>query len=157
MNRILQPQDSPAAMAHVAGGSAEPQITGTVSFFQRMNGTLVIADISGLPIGSETDPCTARVFGFHIHAGESCAGTDFEDSDGHFDLTHCPHPYHAGDLPPLFGNKDGRAYLALLTDRFLIPDIIGRTVIIHNDPDDFTTQPSGNAGTKIACGVIRPI
>jgi Cu-Zn family superoxide dismutase len=48
-----------------------------------------------------------------------------------------------------------RAYLSVLTDRFNVSDIIGRTVIIHNMPDDFTSQPSGNAGEKIACGVIK--
>ena len=50
-----------------------------------------------------------------------------------------------------------RAYLSVLTDRFNVSDIIGRTVIIHNMPDDFTSQPSGNAGEKIACGVIKKV
>ena len=48
----------------------------------------------------------------------------------------------------------GRAYLAVRTDRFRVQEIIGRTVVIHSDPDDFRSQPAGNAGTKIACGVI---
>ena len=50
----------------------------------------------------------------------------------------------------------GFAWMAVLTDRFRVPDILGRTVIVHSQPDDFTTQPSGNAGAKIACGVITP-
>ena len=64
------------------------------------------------------------------------------------------HPKHAGDLPPLMGCQ-GNAYLAVKTDRFIVHDIIGKTVVIHSDPDDFHTQPAGNAGKKIACGVIR--
>ena len=62
--------------------------------------------------------------------------------------------YHAGDMPPLFGT-DRFAFSAFLTDRFSAEEGIGKTVIIHDSPDDFTTQPSGNSGVKIACGVIR--
>ena len=51
----------------------------------------------------------------------------------------------------------GKAYLKVLTGRFRLEEVIGRTVILHRDPDDFHTQPSGNAGTKIACGVIQRI
>ena len=62
---------------------------------------------------------------------------------------------HAGDLPPLM-MQQGRAHMTVRTDRFRVQDILGRTVVIHSDPDDFRTQPSGMSGTKIACGVIRP-
>lgn len=155
MNRLLQAQDCPAAIAHVAGGKEVPQISGTVSFFTHPEGTLVVADIYGLPIPE--GPCISPVFGFHIHDGTACTGPDFEDTGGHFNPEDCPHPHHAGDLPPLFGNKNGHAYLAVLTDRFSIPDIIGRTTVIHQDPDDFMTQPSGHSGMKMACGVIRAI
>ena len=57
-------------------------------------------------------------------------------------------------MPPLFIN-DGYAFMIFLTDRFKVDEIIGRTVIIHSMPDDFTTQPSGNSGMKIACGVVE--
>jgi Cu-Zn family superoxide dismutase len=57
-------------------------------------------------------------------------------------------------MPPLFGNQ-GYAFLMFLTDRFTAREIIGKTVIIHDKPDDFTTQPAGNSGNKIACGVIQ--
>ena len=57
-------------------------------------------------------------------------------------------------MPPLFGNS-GRAWLAFLTDRITVDEIIGKTVVIHSAPDDFTTQPSGNSGSKIACGAIE--
>ncbi len=59
-----------------------------------------------------------------------------------------------GDLPPLIENN-GYAYMSVLLNKFSINEIIGKTVIIHDMPDDFTTQPSGNSGTKIACGVIQ--
>ena len=66
------------------------------------------------------------------------------------------HPSHAGDLVPLLGNQ-GYAYLVFYDKRFTIDDIIGRSVIIHRNPDDFATQPSGNSCEKIACGVIRRV
>ena len=78
----------------------------------------------------------------------------FADAMSHYNPMGCEHPYHAGDLPPLFGSN-GSALLLFLTDRFSVKEVIGKTVIIHDRPDDFTTQPSGNSGTKIACGVIR--
>ena len=64
------------------------------------------------------------------------------------------HPQHAGDFPPLLGNH-GKAYMKVFSDRFSVEEIIGKTVIVHSDPDDFRTQPSGNAGRKIACGIIK--
>ena len=142
---------APAAIAHISGPPGTP-LAGIVSFFPQEGGTLVTARIHGLPY--EDAPCASRVFGFHIHEGSSCTPPDFQDAGGHFDLDGCTHPHHAGDLPPLFGCR-GEAYLSVLTDRFSVPDIVGRTVVIHSDPDDFTTQPSGHSGTRIGCGVIR--
>lgn len=106
---------------------------------------MVTADIYGLEDG---------FYAFHIHEGLDCGGDQFADSRGHYDPFGTGHPFHAGDLPPLL-SSNGRAFLSVITGRFRIPDIIGKTVIIHSAPDDFHTQPSGNAGTKIACGVIR--
>ena len=71
----------------------------------------------------------------------------------HYNPLGCPHPYHAGDMPPIFGAA-GYAFSAFVTDRFTVRDVVGRSVILHGSPDDFTTQPSGNAGEKIACGEI---
>ena len=109
---------------------------------------MVVADIRGLP---ESD---AGFFAFHIHEGGDCGGEGFADTGGHYDPCGMPHPRHAGDLPPLL-SCHGKAHLAVLTNRFSVSDIIGRTVVIHSHPDDFKTQPAGGAGTKIACGVIR--
>lgn len=65
-----------------------------------------------------------------------------------------PHGNHAGDFPVLFSNN-GRAFMCFFTDRFRVRDIVGKAVIIHQNPDDYRSQPSGNAGKRLACGVIR--
>ena len=145
---------APLAAAQVSGENAATGPTGTVWFYPLGSNTLVVADIRRLPRSDA--PCSSKIFGFHIHEGTSCAGAGFSETKGHFNPQGCPHPYHAGDLPPLFG-CNGQAYLAVLTDRFQIPDVIGRTMVIHSQQDDFTSQPAGNSGTKIACGVIRPV
>jgi len=145
----------PHAVAAVHGSAAFPEISGTVRFYGTRCGVLVAADIFGLPRGY--GECGGRIFGFHIHSGTSCTGNEtdpFADTLTHYDSAECPHPYHGGDMPPLFG-ADGKAFLVFLTNRFTIKEIVGKTVIIHDMPDDFKTQPSGGAGTKMACGVIR--
>lgn len=147
----------PNSAADISGGENYPGIRGRVIFRQQKNGVLVTADIYGLPTG-ETG-CDSGVFGFHIHEGEDCGSNGqepFSNTKGHYNPGECPHPYHAGDLPPLFEN-DGYAYMSFLTNRFTATEIIGRTVVIHLKPDDFHSQPSGNSGGKIACGVIKAL
>lgn len=147
----------PNSAADISGGENYPGIRGRVIFRQQKNGVLVTADIYGLPTG-ETG-CDSGVFGFHIHEGEDCGSNGqepFSNTKGHYNPGACPHPYHAGDLPPLFEN-DGYAYMSFLTNRFTATEIIGRTVVIHLKPDDFHSQPSGNSGEKIACGVIKAL
>ncbi len=145
----------PQAAARIAGSETCPGISGTVKFYQTKKGAIVLAESGGL---HRSDlPCHERVFGFHLHQGTDCAGNmddPFVDAMSHYHPYGCGHPHHAGDLPPLFGN-DGSALSLFLTSRFSVDEVIGRTVIIHDRPDDFTTQPSGGSGTKIACGVIR--
>ena len=147
----------PNSAADISGGENYPGIRGRVIFRQQKNGVLVTADIYGLPTG-ETG-CDSGVFGFHIHEGEDCGSNGqepFSNTKGHYKPGDCPQPYHAGDLPPLFEN-DGYAYMSFLTNRFTATEIIGRTVVIHLKPDDFHSQPSGNSGEKIACGVIKAL
>ena len=101
--------------------------------------------------------CTEEIFGFHIHEGTSCTGNledEFADTKSHYNKESCTHPYHTGDMPPLFATNKGYAYMSFFTNKFTLNDIIGKTIVIHSNPDDFKTQPSGNSGTKIACGVI---
>ena len=139
----------PDAVARIQGGMDAPQLSGCVQFYQESGCVLIVARISGLPRDSE-----AGYFGFHIHEGGKCSGTDFSGTGSHYNPTGREHPEHAGDLPPLLECR-GNAYLSFRTDRFFVRDIIGRTVVIHSKPDDFHMQPAGNAGKKVACGVIR--
>ncbi len=144
----------PDAWAVMCGSEKYPEISGIVRFFDTPLGTMTVAEISGLPQGS--GECDAPVFGFHIHEGNSCVSntTDpFSNAGMHYNPHGCPHPYHKGDMPPLFG-ANGYALGAFLSTRFSVEEIIGKTVIIHSSFDDFKTQPGGNSGTKIACGVI---
>jgi Cu-Zn family superoxide dismutase len=148
-------QRRPSAQAAVRGGSTYPDIIGNVYFYAVSGGVFVAAEVIGLPY--QRDDCGGRIFGFHIHEGESCTGNGenpFSDTGGHYNPRNCPHPGHAGDLPPLFGNN-GYAWAAFFTNRFGIREITGKTIVIHNNPDDFKTQPSGGSGERIACGVIR--
>ena len=143
----------PTAIANIKGSNDYPNLHGVISFKQMPKGVLVISEIYGLPYENE---CNSGIFALHIHSGTSCTGNEtdpFAEADGHYNPNGCPHPYHAGDLPPLFGNH-GYAYMSVFTDRFTVKEIIEKVVIIHSQPDDFTTQPSGNSGAKIACGKI---
>lgn len=135
----------PAAVAYIQGRGC---IHGRVEFYPHCDGNLIVADLCGLPV---TD---SDYFGFHIHEGGNCEGAGFVNTGGHYNPGATEHPKHAGDLPPLQG-CDGKAYLAVVSNRFRIRDIIGKTVVIHSGPDDFRTQPSGDSGNQIACGVIR--
>lgn len=142
------------AKADIKGNSNHPNISGFVFFEETQNGVIVTAQVEGLP-QSQTN-CKGRFFGFHIHSGNSCTGNaqdEFANAGAHYNPNNCLHPFHAGDLPPLIENN-GCAYMSVLINKFKISDILGKVVIIHDMPDDFTTQPSGNSGTKIACGVI---
>lgn len=139
---------TPGAVAHINGGAGNSELTGIAKFYPMPEGTLLAVRVTGLP-ASETG-----FFAFHIHEGTDCGGEGFADTKGHFNPGNLPHPRHAGDLPPLLSDN-GAAELAVLSGRFRIPDIIGRTLVIHAGPDDFHTQPAGNSGAKIACGVIR--
>lgn len=147
----------PDAEARLTGSSSCPGLSGAVRFYQTAAGVIVYAEASGLPHSG--NPCRSGVFGFHIHQGTSCGGSTgdpFSAAMSHYNPSDCDHPHHAGDLPPLFENA-GYALSVFLTDRFSVEEVTGRAVIIHQRPDDFTTQPSGNSGAKIACGVIRSV
>ncbi len=144
----------PHAIAVIKGSPEYPQIYGIAKLYQTKVGVIVLTEIVGLPSnGAFSD---SSVFAYHIHEGESCTGNaedPFADAKMHYNPLSALHPYHKGDLPPLF-SANGIAFSAVLTDRFAVSEVIGKTVIIHDRPDDFATQPSGNSGNKIACGVI---
>lgn len=142
----------PQAMAWVTGNSMAPQLSGLVKFFNTpYSGVLVEAEVFGLP--NVDQPGSSDFYAMHIHQFGDCSN-NFADTGEHYNPTNAPHPEHAGDLLPLLSNQ-GYAWLSFYDKRFTVQDILNRSVIIHHNADDFTTQPSGNSGSKIGCGVIR--
>jgi Cu-Zn family superoxide dismutase len=103
--------------------------------------------------------------GLHIHEVGDCSSGDGMSTKGHFNPFGKPHAHagtperHAGDLPPLKAAKNGRAKVDVMLDVITVApgpaSIVGRGLIVHADPDDYKTQPTGNAGARIACGVIQ--
>ncbi len=129
-----------SAKADIKGRRKYPNINGEVFFKETQLGVLITVKVSGLP--TSTNNCKGRFFGFHIHDGTSCTGNaedEFADSKSHYNPTNCPHPFHSGDLPPLIENN-GFAYMNVLVNKFKVKEILGKVVIIHDLPDDFTTR-----------------
>ncbi|MBQ9766537.1 MAG: superoxide dismutase family protein [Lachnospiraceae bacterium] len=147
----LLAEDRPDAVAVLRGNEENSDINGIVKFFALPeSGILIAAEISDLPDGEDED--TPTFFAFHIHERGDCSG-NFENTGNHYNPDNVPHPEHAGDLPPLLSN-DGYAWMVVYDSFLTLPMILNRSVIVHSAPDDFRTQPSGNSGVKIACGVI---
>lgn len=149
--QIMQSQQ-PDAMAWVTGNRLHPQLSGLVKFYTTdYAGILIEAEFFGLPNVSIAD--STNFYAMHIHENGDCTN-NFAESGAHYSYQPARHPQHSGDLLPLLGNQ-GYAWSAFYDKRLVIPEIIGRSVIVHSMPDDFTSQPAGNSGEKIGCGVIR--
>jgi Cu-Zn family superoxide dismutase len=128
--------------------------TGTVTFTQKQNGILIIADVKGLSPGKH---------GFHIHEFGDCSRLDGKSAGGHFNPTAQNHSglesteRHVGDLGNLIAGDDGTAHYEWTDNQISFSgtnSIIGRAIIVHADEDDLTSQPTGYAGARLACGVI---
>jgi len=129
---------------------------GTVNFVQKGDKVVVTARVSGLTPGGH---------GFHIHQKGDCSSGDGMSAGGHFNPLAKPHAQpttadrHAGDMPMLVADAYGDATLTVDLDVVAVgagaTDVVGKSVIVHKDPDDFKTQPTGNSGARVACGVIR--
>ena len=142
----------PDAYAYICGGNDYPNICGRAYFYQfSVCGTLVKVEVGNLPLPSES--YFGAFYGMHIHENGNCT-PPFDKTGEHFNPGSMPHPMHAGDMPALLGNK-GYAFSIFYTERFIVDEILGRSIVIHRMPDDYITQPSGNSGEKIACGVIQ--
>ena len=140
----------PQAVAWFQGKEDQSQLGGFVKFYATsFGGTLVEIEVYGLP-DKKGD---SNFYGLHIHEYGNCSNS-FTNTGEHYNPKKVPHPFHAGDLPPLISN-DGYAWGSFFDGRFSTAELIGRSIVIHKKADDFTTQPSGNSGEKIACGVIR--
>ncbi|MDP2448216.1 MAG: superoxide dismutase family protein [Polaromonas sp.] len=131
--------------------------SGSVSFVQKGNKVLVSGEIRGLKPNAE--------HGFHVHEKGDCSSGDGMSAGGHFNPTGAPHGshgmgmHHTGDLPSLKADAGGVARFNFESGSLAVgsgvTDVVGRGLIVHRDPDDYKTQPTGNAGPRLACAVIR--
>ena len=133
--------------------------TGTVRFRQAGDKVLVSGEIRGLQPNTE--------HGFHVHEKGDCSSGDGMSAGGHFNPTGMPHGqhmqgmHHTGDLPSLVANANGVVEFNFESKTIAIGsgvnDIVGKGLIVHRDPDDYKTQPTGNAGPRLACAVISRV
>jgi Cu-Zn family superoxide dismutase len=131
--------------------------TGTATFVQQGDKVRVTASIAGLKPNQE--------HGFHIHDKGDCSSGDGMSAGGHYNPLARPHAHpstpnrHAGDMPALKADGSGNAAFSAELDVITVAEgptsIVGRGLIVHAQPDDYTTQPTGNAGARLACGVIQ--
>ena len=142
----------PNAVALISGNKTYPEISGIVKFYDTpYHGVIIYVELFHLPLYTPED--IPSFYGFHIHESGNCTN-NFADTGPHYNPKHQPHPYHAGDLPPVT-SCDGYAWMCVYIEQLALADVLGRSVVVHAKADDFTTQPSGNSGEKIACGVIE--
>ncbi len=151
--------DNHNAVAYLYGSPLYPRLRGIVTFEKVRGGSLVCTEIYGLPSYQAAQNGNPPIgpHGFHIHQFGNCMvgnpDDPFQSAGSHWNPDNQPHGNHAGDFPVLFSNN-GYAWMCFFTNRFIPRDIIGRSVVIHENPDDYSSQPAGNAGRRIACGVI---
>ena len=130
------------------------QVTGTVTFTKTGDDVQVVADVTGLKPGKH---------GFHLHEKGDCSAPDAASAGAHFNPTHQHHggpmttERHAGDLGNIEADASGKAHLDWKGKMSLsgAESIIGKSVVVHEKEDDLKTDPSGNSGARIACGVIE--
>jgi Cu-Zn family superoxide dismutase len=143
--------------AHAQLVDAQGKKVGMVTFRDTPNGVIVHAQFDGLPPGEH---------GFHVHAVGKCEPT-FEAAGGHFNPENHKHGFaveggwHSGDLPNIFIPADGKleidvfaTHLSVAHGKDKMLDKDGSALIVHEGVDDYTTQPTGNAGKRLACGVV---
>ena len=146
------------ATANVAPASAS-LVSGTLSLMPMADGVHITGEIGGLAPGPH---------GFHVHERGDCSAADASSAGGHFNPTSMPHgrsgpnPHHLGDADNIVANADRVATVNVhLHDvtlgTGLANDIAGRAIVVHAAPDDYASQPAGNAGARVACGVISVI
>jgi superoxide dismutase, Cu-Zn family len=145
-------------VARVHLQNAKNASVGEAQLRETPNGVLLTADLHGLPPGEH---------GFHVHQTGKCE-PPFESAGGHFNPTGAPHGFetdkgpHAGDMPNVFVQASGTAKLSVFLRGVTLDagpnaliDADGAALVIHAGPDDYATDPAGNSGARIACGVIE--
>jgi Cu-Zn family superoxide dismutase len=148
-------QDAPSAKVRLESRSSST-VTGTLTLRQQDGGVRITGEVLGL------SPASAH--GFHVHEKGDCSAADASSAGPHFNPLGAPHgkmgaaPHHAGDMPNIVADKRGTAQVdVLVPGATLAPgqaSIAGRAIVVHRDADDYATQPAGNAGPRLACGVI---
>jgi Cu-Zn family superoxide dismutase len=144
-----------AASASVPQPSAQSPVQGSLQFSQLRS----VVSVSGVVTGLKPNATHA----FHVHEKGDCSAADFSSAGSHFNPTGQPHGahggggHHLGDMPPLVADASGTARVSFNSESLQLTgphSIIGKAVIVHRDPDDVNAQPVGNAGPRLACGVI---
>lgn len=132
-------------------------VTGTASFIEKNGKVTFVAQLAGLKPGAHA---------IHIHEKSDCSSADGSSAGGHWNPTFKKHgkwgvgEYHKGDIGNFTADEKGNGSITLTTDEWCIgcgdpaKDILGKGLIVHQGTDDFTTQPSGNAGARVACSAI---
>ena len=164
------PGDDP--MADAAGGTM-PAASATATLRPTPGGTaggtlmFEVADGGVRMTGGLTGLDPDATHAMHIHETGDCSAPDFSSAGGHFNPDDAPHgdragagPHHAGDMPNQVADAAGNSRVDRVLDDVTIggggaDDIVGKAVVVHEKADDYTTQPSGDAGGRIACGVIE--
>jgi Cu-Zn family superoxide dismutase len=146
-----QGRTATATVAPTAGNTAK----GIVTFTQKGDKVAVAAQLSGLSPGAH---------GFHVHEKGDCSAPDATSAGGHYNPTGKPHgapdaaEHHAGDLPMLHADASGNATFTAEMSGVTVGsganDLVGKSVVVHRDVDDYKSQPAGNSGPRIGCGVI---
>jgi len=138
----------PNAIAWIRGNETHPTLSGIVRFYAiPIGGILVNAEVSGL--------LDSSFYAMHIHEFGNCT-PPFDQTGVHYNPEGLPHPAHSGDMPPLLATN-GFAWLAFYDGRLSLEEILNKSLVIHANRDDFTSQPAGDSGEKIGCGVIKQI
>jgi len=144
-----------SSSATAALQSADPKVSGTVVFTQEGSGVHVVADVAGAKPG---------LHGFHLHENGVCTAPDYKSAGGHWNPGHAPHacmpvdPRHAGDLGNITVGSEGTGHLDVVLTGVSVAganSVIGKAVVLHGGEDDCKSQPSGNAGDRVACGVVK--
>lgn len=151
-----EPQDSPeeyslTKLTATVMSVSDSDVSGTVTFSQAEEGVMVQGEFEGLEPGNH---------GFHIHEFGDCSADDGTSAGGHFSPADNEHgaptdgSRHMGDLGNLEANDEGVATVEYIDSTIDLKKILGRGIIIHAGEDDLESQPTGDAGGRVACGVI---
>lgn len=148
-------------------GTGEPEVIANMrpASGSRVNGTVKFTqDLSRVRVDAELSSLTPGLHGFHVHEKGDCSAPDATSAGGHFNPYKKKHgapdaaKSHSGDLGNLTADASGNATLTIWLDGISVSTgkdgVIGRAVIVHADRDDLKTDPAGNSGGRIACGVI---